>query len=154
MKIYLEWQKQVQLKSIGSSSAGYQVNFDLLPPVAGVYLFGRIFDGKLEVLYVGQAANLKSRIKGQLNNLRLMNHIKNAKNGKKVLVIGILDFPPGPKNPKKSLDIAEKSLIRHYLSEGHDISNKMGVKFRTHRIESFGTFGKKNIPGVLHLEVK
>jgi len=69
----------------------------------GVYIFARKFGKIVFPLYVGQAKSLRSRIEGQFNNLRLMVGIKNAQNGRRILLIGRLSLHRGYSNATKLL---------------------------------------------------
>ena len=70
-------------------------DLDALPITAGVYVFGRISRGRMIPMYVGQAMRLRSRIRTQLNNARLMLGIANSPGRRRVLVLGELVARPG-----------------------------------------------------------
>ncbi len=129
----------------------YLVDPTELPDAPGIYLFGRRFGSGLEVLYVGQAKRIRSRVKGQMNNLRLMQSMKNAKIGKRVVIAGRFIWKPGQRE-KKCLDLLERALIRYFLSKGHDLVNVLGTRLRQHEVLSFGKQPKKFIPATLYLE--
>jgi hypothetical protein len=118
---------------------------------AGVYVFGRRWSAQFEALYVGKAENIRGRVKGHLNNLRLMQHLRNAKTGKRIVLAGRLITKPGQKL-SKSLVLAERALIRYFLSEGHDLVNRQGTRLRQHQVESSGQHPKRFFPKVMHLE--
>ena len=53
-------------------------------------MFGRVQrTGEFEALYVGRSDNIRARVLGHLNSLRLMSHIEGAKKGKKVVRVGV-----------------------------------------------------------------
>jgi hypothetical protein len=81
----------------------------------------------MEVLYVGKATSLRSRIKQQLNNLRLMQAIDDAAIGPRMLIYGTLNCRPGQR-VGTVLNIFETALIGHLTDNGHQLSNKLGTK--------------------------
>lgn len=119
---HLYWHKAQRL-----STYPYTPDLDLIPKSPGVYIFYRKHGAKFEVFYVGKGNNLKSRIMGQLNNLTLMNSIKSAANGAKMLTYAEIVLKPGQKASSAIL-AAEKLLIRHFVEEGHEIFNIHGAK--------------------------
>jgi hypothetical protein len=113
----------------------YAVDLERLPIGAGVYVFARRWGSSFEALYVGKANNIRSRIPQQLNNVRLMQHIWNARNGGRVVIVGEFIARGGQRLPV-SLPLIEKALIRHFLSEGHDLVNVQGTTLRQHEVLS------------------
>lgn len=148
MELTIEWNNPIKLQKSGNY---YSVNIDSLPTQDGVYIFGRKFANNFEALYVGKGSNIRSRVKGQFNNLQLMTYIKDSKSGKRVLIVGILHTKPGQKI-EKCLRLVERGLIRHFLSEGHDLVNKQGTRIRRHEIKSTGKLPKKVVPEIVFLE--
>jgi hypothetical protein len=96
---------------------------------------GRGWGKGFEALYVGKARNIRQRIKGQLNNLRLMQHLKGAKTGRRVVVAGSVVTRPG-QQIDRCLAIAERAFIRHFLSDGDNLVNISGATLRQHEVES------------------
>jgi hypothetical protein len=88
VRLAVEWTRPIPLKDAAKQNLMYSVLLDKLPPVPGVYVFGRRWGGQFEALYVGKANRIRNRVKVQLNNLRLMQHVKKAKAGKRA-------FSPG-----------------------------------------------------------
>ena len=129
----------------------YAVDLDKVASASGVYIFGRIFGAQFEALYIGKANRMRGRIRSQLNNSRLMQHLLNAKNGKRVVLAGRLVTRRG-QQLQKSLVLAERALIRHFLSEAHDLVNVSGVRIRRHELASSGKHPKRFIPSVVYLE--
>lgn len=75
MDLHLEWQRPIVLRDGTRQDLIYVTDFDRLPDTPGVYVFGRRFGKQIEALYVGKANRLRGRVKGQFNNLRLMQHL-------------------------------------------------------------------------------
>jgi hypothetical protein len=151
MILYVNWNKPIQLRSSGKGAVGYSVDLDKVPDSAGVYIFGRQFGNNFEALYVGKASRIRSRIRTHFNNLRLMEHLRDAKTGRRVLLAGVLDARQGQKIPT-CLPIIERALIRHFLSEGHDLVNKQGTHIKHHEILSDGKHPKKYFPRTIYTE--
>lgn len=121
----LSWHEPQVLKSYP-----YQPELLEIPKKAGVYVFYRKYGPKkYQVFYVGKGKNLRNRIKGQLNNLKLMNGIESAANGTRYLAYAQVVLKPGQK-PDPTIHAAEKLLIRHFVEEGHELLNILGVKIR------------------------
>jgi len=150
MKLYLEWSKPLRLKDASADKLIFKADTEELPAAAGLYVFGRRWGQQFEALYVGKAANIRSRVKSHFNNLRLMNHIKDAKNGQRIIYAATLVTKPGQK-VDRCLDILERGFIRHFLSEGHDLVNKQGTVIRRHELTSAGNF-PKNVSSLLYVE--
>ncbi len=151
MKLDLEWYRSFPLKDATDVNMIYSLNLSRLPSKAGVYIFGRKWGDGFEALYVGKADRIRGRVKGQLNNLRLMQHLRNSKTGKRILLAGVLRTRPG-QQLAKCLKLVERGLIRHFLSEGHDLVNKQGTRISRHEISSFGKQPKKFIPSPVYVE--
>jgi hypothetical protein len=151
MNLQVEWGRLVQLKDATNDNMIYDLDLGKVTDDAGVYLFGRRWGSQFEALYVGKAGNIRSRIKGHLNNLRLMQHLRNAKTGKRIVLAGRLVTKRGQKLPK-SLLLAERALIRYFLSEGHDLVNKQGTRLRRHELTSSGNHPKRFFPKLMYLE--
>ena len=101
---------------------------------------------------MGKAGNsIRGRIKSHLNNLRLMQHLRNAKTGTRFVMTGRIHTKQGQKLAK-SLTLAERALIRYFLSEGHDLVNKQGTRIRRHELESSGNRPRRFIPSEMFLE--
>jgi len=151
MKLNVEWGPPIQLKDGTKQNLIYVVDVNKLPTASGIYILGRRWGGELEALYVGKANNIRGRVKGQLNNLRLMQHLRNAKTGKRIVLTGRIITRPGQRL-EKSLALIERALIRYFLSEGHDLVNKQGTRLRHHQVVSSGKHPKRFVPTVMYLE--
>lgn len=151
MKLHVEWSRPISLRDARHQNMIYGIELEKLPATAGVYIFGRRFSKAFEALYVRQAGDIRDRVKGQLNNLHLMQHIKNARNGKRILLAGRFVRRPG-QQPKKCLSLIEQALIRYFLSEGHNLVNKQGTRLYHHKIASAGRHPKRFFPRLMYLE--
>ena len=151
MILKYEFGRPLLLRDATKDNLIYSTNIEKLPHASGIYIFGRRFGKSFEALYVGQATNIRGRVKGQFNNLRLMQHLRNAKTGKRIVIAGRFHAKPGQKL-KKCMDLAELALIRHFLSEGHDLVNKQGVRLRRHEVESNGPYPKRYFPRTIYLQ--
>jgi len=153
MKLKIDWSRPVLLrKAAKNENLIYQIDLLRVAQQSGVYIFGRRFGSGFEALYVGKAENIRGRVKGHLKfNLQLMMHLQNAKNGRRILLVGTLLTGKGQRLAK-CMTVAERALIRHFLSEGHDIANVSGTRIRRHEIASFGRYPKRYFPGTIYLE--
>jgi len=151
MKIAVEWGLPLKLKDGRHENLIYTVALERLPAEPGVYVFGRRFGRSFEALYVGKANRIRNRIRTQLDHVKLMQHLKGAKLGDRVLFPGRVLTRPGQR-VQKLLTLAERALIRHFLSEGHDLVNKLGTRIRRHELTSSGKQPKKFIPRITYLE--
>jgi hypothetical protein len=149
MKLTMNWSAPVPL---AKGEVGiYTLDLGKIPRAPGVYIFARKWGGSYEALYVGRSKRLRGRIRGHLNNLRLMQHLANSKTGKRVLIYGVPITKPGQQQDKVLASL-EKAFIRHFLLEGHDLVNSQGTRIRNHEIESVGKVPKTFIPSVIYLE--
>lgn len=151
MKMHFEWARPIPLKDGTRENLIYTVDPYRLPVAAGVYIFGRRWGSDFEALYVGKAGNIRGRVKGQMNNLRLMQHLRNAKTGKRVVLVARVLRKPGQR-AEKCMTLAERTLIRHFMSEGHDLVNKQGTQLQRHELVSTGNHPKKFFPRLMYLE--
>ncbi len=151
MKLHVEWGRPIQLKDASKDNMIYGLDLGRVSAGAGIYIFGRRWGSQFEALYVGKAGNIRGRVKGHLNNLRLMQHLRNAKTGKRIVLAGRLVTKRGQRLPK-CLALTERALIRYFLSEGHDLVNKQGTRLRRHELESSGQHPKRFFPNAIYLE--
>ncbi len=136
MDLNLIWHKPVNLRAADPrSSMIYEIDLDKLPRKPGVYIFIRKFGENSRALYIGKANRLRTRIKQQLVALRLMKGIQNAAIGPRAVVFA--EFVPKPgQQVNVCLPLIEKALIRHFLSDGHDLLNKAGTRVAKHSLHS------------------
>ena len=89
-------------------------------------------------LYIGQAKHLRSRIKVQLNNMKLMMRFKNAKKvGGGVLLVATLKPGPG-QQVARLLNIVERAYIEQAQSKSYKLLNVVHAKPKFHQIVSHG----------------
>jgi len=146
VKIALTWEKPIRLKDgTKFNQVYYCPKLDRISNKAGVYVFARSFGAVVAPLYVGQTLKLRKRI-GQhfKSNVRLMIRLKRADIGHRILFVGRLKLGRGQQK-KKVLKIVESSLIKHALTQGHDLLNKQGIKTRVHTIKSKGNRSSKQV---------
>jgi hypothetical protein len=136
MKLSVTWHPSIRLRS-PVSRLHSDFDLDALPREPAVYLFARCFGKSTEVLYVGKATSLRSRIKQQFNNLRLMQAIDDARIGHRILIYGTLNCRPGQR-VNTVLNIVETALIGHLTEQKHQLSNKLGTKLPVHVISFDG----------------
>lgn len=154
MKLEISWNKPTPLKRETEGWKIYSCNLDRIPVTSGIYIFARYYNSRYYALYVGQSKNMRSRVKGHFSNLKLMDHLKKAKSGKRVLITGSISTRGG-QNPDKARNIAERAFIRQFLAEeGHDLVNHKGTKLQRHEILSTGKVKRSFIPSSIYLEKK
>ena len=151
MRLAIEWSRPVLLRSGAREGLIYTLDVDRLERRPGIYVFARKWGKSFEALYVGRSNNIRTRIRGHLNNLRLMRHLENAKTGRRVVFAGNPVTRQGQQITRVLL-VLERTLIRHFLAEGHDLVNQHGVRIRRHEIESSGHVPKLFVPSVMYLE--
>ncbi len=150
MKLNLTWQPPIELSKSTDGGQIYECDLNALPEKPGVYIFGRRHGQKFEALYVGIATNsVRSRVRQQFNNLRLMSYVQNAATGSRLLHAGKFEARQG-QQPRNCLRIVERSLIRHFLEEGHQLVNVHGTKIATHEISSDGS--TMHVPKTIHVD--
>jgi excinuclease UvrABC nuclease subunit len=86
MNLHVEWGRPIQLKDASKDNMIYGLDPSKVTDGAGVYIVGRRWGSQFEALYVGKAGNIRSRVKGHLNNLRLMQHLHKAKTGRRIVL--------------------------------------------------------------------
>lgn len=152
MKLRVEWTKPVILKDARGENRIYRADIDRLPSAPGIYVFGRRWGrDQFEALYVGEALTVRTRVRDQFNNLRVMVHLQNATSGRRIVLAGALITKRGQR-VKKCLKIIERGLIRHFLSEGHDLVNTKGTRLRRHEISSTGRLPRRSLPRLMYVD--
>jgi hypothetical protein len=148
MKLDIDWRRPLTLSD--GSDEGLIFSFDnsRVEPTAGIYVFGRIHGKTFEALYVGKADDLQKRTKQQLKNLKLMLHLQNARAGSIVVMTGTFRQHQGQQTDRY-LPVLERAIIRHFLSEGHDLVNVQGTRIRRHEITSSGF---RHMPGTMYVD--
>ena len=150
MQIQIDWRRPMILEEGPQGAPHYSVNLDRVPEIGGIYVFARRWGNGFEALYVGQGTRLQTRIAQQFNNLRLMSHIQRARTGDRLLFLGEVITRPGQRMAT-CLNLVERSLIRYFLSEGHDLVNRQGARFRRHEITSAHRT-RGFVPALMYLE--
>jgi len=148
MKLQLSWHRSIKLGKFP-----YSTDISKIPDTAGVYIFLRAHGETAEALYVGKATNLRSRIKQQFNNLKLMTAIQAAANGERRLVFAELITKPGQK-VATAIPLCEKSLIRFYLARGDGLVNIQGTSIKFHELESERGDLKNFLPLKTKMQIK
>ena len=151
MKLEIDWQPPIPLRRVRSGAGMYEVDLEELPRAPGIYIFARRWCSSYEALYVGKSKRLRGRIRGHMNNLRLMQHIHEAKTGRRVVFYGTPIPKPGQTMDRK-LSTLEKAFIKHFLLLGHDLVNSKGTRVRRHEICSVGSLPKSFMPTHMYLE--
>ncbi len=151
MELRLKWHKPLPLTDDSENNGVYAVDLDCITSTPGVYIFVRVHGEKTECLYVGKATNLRSRVKTQLNNSKLMQGVKNAAGGKRELVFGEFVAKSGQQK-EKSLLAMERTLIRHYLSKGNQLLNIKGTRIVKNSVSSERPALKHFIPRMIYYE--
>ncbi|MBG3079846.1 GIY-YIG nuclease family protein [Proteus mirabilis] len=139
--INLHWSEFIDLNNID-----YSKNHEVIkeiPEAYGIYIFWRQYGDKHECLYIGKTTNLRSRIRTQLNARGLIEHVKGAKRGKKILSYAELDMHANC-YVDDYLDKVETFFISEALSQGHDLYNQQKTKFYGNPIISHG----ENYPNI------
>ena len=138
MKIEAAWSNPIPLKKGGAEGYKiYDVDLDLVPKAAGVYVFARKHGQTVSPIYIGETVGLRGRIAGHLKSLPLMKAIENAPAGARFLIYCTVKAGNKEK-AKKLVKVLERSLILHAQSEGHALFNKSGAKMPTHEISFTG----------------
>lgn len=138
MDLLLRWHHPVTLHDGQADGLIYAIrNFDPIPVAPGIYVFTRQFGGTSIPLYVGQATNLRSRVGGQLNNLRLMRAIEDEPNGGRLVLIGEW-IPKRGQREGRALNALERAYIENALTEGHQLLNVQGTRTPIDTITSEG----------------
>lgn len=154
MRIEVKWSRPLPLRDGSAELLTYTCD-DLDPSLdePGVYIFARRHGDSVSPLYIGQASRLKQRVEQQFaNNTRLMNGLKQAGAGQRILLLGRVQFKRG-QQLKQVLNVLESALIQHALTEGHELLNKQGTKTPVHTISFQGNRTSRCI-APLHVNVR
>jgi hypothetical protein len=151
MKLQLRWHSPLTLREDFSNNGIYTTDIASLPNAPGVYIFARTFGSACEALYVGKANSLAARIPQQLNNVRLMLGLHNARTGLRKLIYAQFIPKPGQQQAT-SLKAIEHALIRHYLEDGHPLLNVQGTSIDKDSLCSERKNLKHFIPKTIYFE--
>lgn len=131
----LYWHKPIDLIEIN-----YDRKHELIyqiPETYGVYIFHRRYAQFGEALYIGKASNLKRRITQELNAKELIEHIRDAKKGSKLLSFAEIQAH-GNCNKDKYIDDIESALIEISMYRGDNLFNTKKTKVHLKEITSIG----------------
>ena len=148
MELNVEWYKPVPLRDGEKQNCPYVVD-DLkqLGRFPGVYMFCRVHDGIVFPLYIGKSVDVSGRIGKHLReSIKLMNGIKAAAEGEKVIIRGKFIPKPGQSVPK-CIAVIERALIDHALSKQYKLLNVQGTKTQVHHVNFSGYPGALDITG-------
>lgn len=109
-------------------------NIDRIPEQPGAYIFCRRHGDNLAPLYIGETANLRKRLIQHLkNDVSIMKGIENAPAGKRMFIYCQVRNKKG-RRLRKVLEVLERALVEHALSEGHELLNTQLTKTKVHSI--------------------
>jgi len=152
MKLHVDCRKPLELKDGSEEGLIYSLPIKRLPESSGIYMFARTHGRRFEALYIGKATDLRRRVKQQLeSNVRLMKHLKTARKGKRIILVGVV-VAKQAQQLQKVLKIIERAFIKRYLAEGHALVNKQGTRLRRHRITNEREHYRKYIPSEMYVE--
>jgi hypothetical protein len=109
-----------------------------IPESPGVYVFARAYGSSYEPIYIGQADDLRARIRQHLKtNVALMRALRESKSGGKVILLGELKTRPGQQS-QRVLDIVEPTLIAEAVASGYALVNRQLTSAKFHSLVSTG----------------
>ena len=148
MDLSIKWQPPIDLLDGDDQNLIYVANgLNDWMDVPGVYMFARIFNDQVSPLYIGKAEGLGRRAWQHFKkNTQLMNGIKKAPNGRKVLILGKFTAKPG-QSTIKCIALVERALIDHALTEGHTLLNVQGTRAAFHTVNFSGNLGARHLTG-------
>lgn len=144
MKIEAKWSKPINLELDSTETLIYTLAVNSLPDLPGVYVLGRMYDGLVMPIYIGETLSIQKRIQSHLKSVPLMKALERAKTGTRVLVYCVVKAGNAEK-AKKHVEVIEKALILHAQSEGHELFNKKGAKLPTDEILFTGNRASESI---------
>jgi hypothetical protein len=148
MAITLKWHNPISLKDGEPDGLIFKIpNMSDFDGISGVYMFCRIYGNDLVPLYIGKSKNIGTRLTQHIKqSVHLLQSIKNATNGKKVVVIG--EFKSKKGQPIiETIKKLEKYLIETAQINGYMLFNSKGTKFPTDTIEFIGYQKAKKVFG-------
>jgi hypothetical protein len=151
MRIQIDWQDPIQL----TRHKKLLVDEDDLPEAVanqpGVYFFSRRFGDNFEPFYIGEAENVRGRLKNHLMSKKIafallgLDKHSPIKGGERYFHFGYIKKKKGPDSVKKSLAIVERHLVRQTLAAELPLLNKKLTRFKTHSVVFSGS--KKALAG-------
>lgn len=144
----LNWHEEINLIDI-EFERKHQIIKDI-PNTSGIYIFWRKFADTHECLYIGIADNLQRRIDQQLNHRELIEHIKDAKKGPKLLSYAEIKMH-SKCNVKDYLDRLETFLIAEAINNEHNLFNKKKTKSHLNEVINTGDSYPNLIDDVMYI---
>jgi len=152
MKLHVDWRKPLKLMDGSEEGLIYSLPIKRLPESSGIYMFARTHGKCFKPLYIGKATNIRMRVKQQLeSNVRLMKHLKSARTGRRIILVGVV-VTKQAQQLQKVLKIIERAFIKRYLAEGHALVNKQGTRLKRHKITNQRDHYRKYIPSNMYVE--
>ncbi|QIZ47706.1 hypothetical protein DWV07_12925 [Dickeya zeae] len=131
----LYWHEPINLVEIN-----YNRKHELIyqiPESYGIYIFHRRYAEFGEALYIGKASNLRRRISQELNAKELIEHVRDAKRGAKLLSFAEIKMH-GNCNKDKCIDDIESALIELSMNRGDHLFNTKKTKVHLQEVTSLG----------------
>ena len=138
MNVGISWHRPIKLGTKATFAKKVsEFSLEDVPTSAGIYVFARKFGKNLAPIYIGKALNLRSRMKTQFNNHKLVAALTNEKSGDRVLLFGIIES--GSEDLlKKKIKLAERTHIEHALTAGYRLINVQLTKGPINSVETSG----------------
>jgi len=138
LNIDATWSKPMPLIDDSKNNMIYAVrNITVVPERPGAYLFARRHGSIIAPLYVGETANLRSRLLQHLNDVRIMKGLEAAPSGERLFLFCEPRFKKGQRQ-NKVLELLQKTLISHAMSEGWELLNIQLTRIKFHTISFKG----------------
>ena len=90
------WHNPLELRESRDTRYIYECDLEALNVWPGLYIFARTHGESIEPIYIGETENLRRRIEQHLASVPLMNGLKYARTGRRVLMVGELETRRGP----------------------------------------------------------
>ncbi|HEY4283646.1 MAG TPA: hypothetical protein VGM62_11340 [Chthoniobacterales bacterium] len=157
MNFQSTWSKPLDLIDGSRDGLTYTLaneDYKKLPNGPGAYVFARIHSERIVPLYIGETANIHLRITQHFKtNVKLMNGIKKAPKGKKVVIFCAINTKSESKR-SSMLSLLQKALIEHSLAEGHVLLNMQLTKTPVHTISFKGNrYSEQIAPRTMYVQV-
>lgn len=124
------WHTPLELRESRDTRYIYECDLEALNVWPGLYIFARTHGESIEPIYIGETENLRRRIEQHLASVPLMNGLKYARTGRRVLMVGELETRRGLR-VKPTLQKIEQVLVREALNQGHELLNDRGTRYVT-----------------------
>ena len=151
MDLNLAWHGSLPLTDDSKNNGVYAADLNAIPETPGIYVFLRVHGKTAECLYVGKATKLRTRVKAELNNSKLMQGIKKSATGKRHLFFAEFKARQGQQENRSLLTI-KRTLIRYYLARGDQLLNIQGTRLVKDSVTSERPTFKKFLPQVIFFE--